>query len=497
MTIMINKKFSSTFILLSIACLTSCSNETISKKPNPTVHIENVVVILADDLGYMDVGFINAATFYETPNLDKLAASGTIFTNAYSTSSVCSPSRYGLMTGKYPSRENATNFFANRERAHHLNRDEIFQFPRSLNFMPTSDITIAENLKSNGFNTFFAGKWHLGPTQKYWPEDQGFDINKGGYHAGAPTGGNQFFSPFKNPKLKDKPGVTEHLPDRLARETVDFINNNRDEKFFAFLSFYSVHTPLMAKEETIEKYERKSFLTDFGDQKHIIGEEISPGLKHRSRQVQSNTTYAAMIESMDDAIGLVLDALDANGLSENTAIIFTSDNGGLHTATTPTSNLPLKAGKGWIYEGGIRVPFLAYIPGISEPGSTSKTPIIGIDILPTVLDITNVEPEAGQIIDGKSVLSFLDTEADNMRDGIFWHYPHKSPQRGPPSGAIREGDWKLIENYSDGSLELYNLSQDIGETKNLVDEEPETVDDLKQKLDNWYKEVDAKFPEKL
>jgi len=448
----------------------------------------NVLFILVDDLGYMDVGCNNPKTFYETPNIDALAASGMRFTDGYAANPVCSPTRYSIMTGKYPSRVDATDFFG-------ANRSGKFR-PAVLNHrMPLEEITIAELLKSAGYKTFFAGKWHLGPDENYWPTKQGFDINRGGLSLGGPYGGKQYFSPYGNPRLKDGP-EGEHLTARLGQETSKFIRDHQDKPFLAYLAFYSVHTPLMAPQHLVEKYQNKAkrlgldSVDAFAD-KEQVGEVRRSS---RIRRLQSHATYAAMVESVDKAIGGVMQTLEETGLADNTLVFLTSDNGGLSTSEgSPTCNLPLRGGKGWVYEGGIREPFIIRAPGVSQPGETCNVPTMSIDFYPTIAELVGIEIPKGVAIDGLSLTGLLRGEETLQRDSLFWHYPHYSNQNGSPGGAIRSGNWKLIERYEDGRRHLYNLSVDIGERANRADQYPERVDEMTKKLHAWYDEVDAKF----
>ena len=355
----------------------------------------NVVFLLVDDLGFMDVGANNPDAFYETPNIDRLAATGMRFTNGYAASPVCSPTRYSIMTGRYPSRVDATDFFTGRRAGRFL--------PAELNDrMPLAEVTIAEALQSAGYATFFAGKWHLGPDAEHWPENQGFDVNKGGWSRGGPYGGDKYFSPYGNPRLDDGP-PGEHLPDRLASETIRFMAEHADEPFFAFLAFYSVHTPLMSPQDLVEKYTARAA--------EIEGEEFGPEEQvwpvvapRRVRLVQKHATYAAMVESVDRAIGRVLESLDELGLADDTVVFLMSDNGGLSTSEgSPTSNLPLRGGKGWLYEGGIREPLIIRWPGVTEPGSTSDEPVISTDFHPTILELAGLPAMPEQHLDGVSL----------------------------------------------------------------------------------------------
>jgi len=448
----------------------------------------NFVFILVDDLGYMDVGCNNPETFYETPHIDRLAKTGMRFTNGYAANPVCSPTRYSIMTGKYPTRVDATNFFSGK-------REGKFR-PAPLNDrMPLNEVTIAEALKEHGYSTFFAGKWHLGPTEEFWPEKQGFDINRAGWHRGGPCGGKKYFSPYGNPRLTDGP-EGEHLPDRLASETAKFIDEHREQPFFAYLSFYSVHTPLMGPKALVAKYQAKAKRLGLTGQVEFADEEqvFDVDQKRKVRILQNHAVYAAMVESMDRAVGKVLQQLEQSGLAENTVVILTADNGGLSTSEgSPTSNLPLRGGKGWLYEGGVREVFLIRWPGETKPGSICDEPVISVDFYPTILDLAGLPAKPAQHQDGVSLKPLLKGEPHLNRDALFWHYPHYSNQGGIPGGAIRMGDWKLIERFEDGRAQLYNLKQDLGEQMDLAAQSPERVSTMRQRLHQWYQETDAKF----
>jgi len=448
----------------------------------------NIVFFLVDDLGYMDVGCNNSDTFYETPHIDRLAGGGMRFTDGYAACPVCSPTRYSIMTGKYPTRIDATNFFSGTRSGRYL--------PAVLHDrMPLAEITIAEALGEHGYATFFAGKWHLGPTAEFWPENQGFDVNIGGFSQGGPYGGKRYFSPYGNPRMTDGP-EGQHLPDRLATETVKFIEANRQRPFLAYLSFYSVHVPLIGRPDLIEKYTAKAERLGLENERQFARETQVPAgnPQSRVRVVQNHAVYAAMVEAMDAAVGKVLDALDELQLTENTAVIFTSDNGGVSTSEGwPTSNLPLRGAKGWLYEGGIREPLLIRWPGVTAPGSVCEHPMISTDFYPTILDMAGLPARPENHADGVSLVPLLRGGAALPRDAIFWHYPHYSNQGGCPGGAVRSGDWKLIEDYEDGGVQLYNLREDLGELRDLSASHPERVADLRGKLHRWYEEVDAKF----
>ena len=460
----------------------------------------NVIFILADDLGYMDVGFNNPDTFYDTPALNGLAEESMVFTDAYAASPVCSPTRSSIMTGQYPARTRNTDYFGGPNGFDQLPEDLTdlsqmnFKWMGKRPVLPApyietldhSHITLAEYFKARGYATMHAGKWHLGDVGS-WPKDHGFDINKGGVRGGGPYTGDQYFSPYDNPNLPDGP-KGEHLPDRLAREVASFITQNRDQPFFIYLPFYSVHTPLMAPEDLVAKYEAK---------RERLGLEpaFEPEHPRENRTVQEHAIYAGMVEAMDSAVGKVLKALEDNGLKDDTIIVFFSDNGGLSTSEgSPTSNLPLRAGKGWAYEGGIREPMLVSWPG-RIPAGTSDQPLISTDFYPTLLDLCDFEFLPWQHVDGTSFAGILrDPSADFEREPLFWHYPHWGNQGGIPFSAIRDGDWKLIQFYYKKGIELYNLADDPGERNNLASTKPGIVKALSAKLDELIRETNAIMP---
>jgi len=443
----------------------------------------NVLFILADDLGYMDVGANNTNTFYETPNINSLAKGGMRFTSGYAACPVCSPTRASILTGKYPPRTGITDYIGGPQPGPRYRKNTKLLPAPYQEYLALSETTLAKAFKAQGYVTFFAGKWHLGP-EGYWPEQQGFDVNVAGCGWGHPK---TYFSPYGNPKLTDGP-VGENLPHRLASETVKFIEANRDKPFLAYLSFYSVHTPLEARDDLVKKYEAKAINVK------PSGPEFGWEGKSKVRLVQSHPVYAGMIEAMDSGIGEVLAAVDRLGLASNTIVIFTSDNGGLSTAEgQPTSNLPLRAGKGWLYEGGIREPWIFRVPGVTKPGSVCDTPVITTDFFPTLLALAGFPLLPEQHVDGVSLKPLI--EGGTLRHGpLFWHYPHYGNQGGAPGGAVRDGDWKLIEWYEDGRLELFNLHDDIGEKNNLAAANPQKAKELHEKLAQWRKDVAAKMP---
>ena len=449
----------------------------------------NFVFFLVDDLGWKDLGCFGSS-FYETPNADRLAETGMRFTNAYAACPVCSPTRASIMTGKYPTRTRITTYInqAGGNQPENWKRNtELLPAPYA-DRMSLDETTIAEALKESGYATFFAGKWHMGP-EGFWPEDQGFDVNKGGIERGGPYGGDRYFSPYGNPRLEDGP-MGEHLPARLGRETAAFIHANAaDQKpFFAYLSFYSVHTPLMTREDLERKYRRKAKLMLFS------GDRFIPEGFREARQIQDHAVYAGMVEAMDLAVGDVLDAIEDSDVADDTVVMFMSDNGGLSTSEgSPTANVPLRGGKGWIYEGGIREPMMIRAPGVTKPGSVNDTPVTSTDFYPTILELAGLPPRPRQHVDGTSLVPWLKGESRD-RGPLFWHFPHYGNQGGPPAGAVRQGPWKLIEMYEDGALELYRLDRDISERYNLVELYPDRARDLYEQLTEWREETGAVMP---
>lgn len=445
----------------------------------------NFVFFLVDDMGWTDAKCFGSR-FYDTPNIDRLASQGMKFTDAYAACPVCSPTRASIMTGKYPARLDTTDYFGAAQ-PENWKRNTPMLPAAYLENLPLGEVTIAEALKSEGYATFFAGKWHLGE-EGHWPEDQGFDVNKGGWTRGGPYGGKQYFSPYGNPRLEDGPDG-EHLPDRLASEACQFMEAKKAESFLTYLSFYSVHTPLISREDLKNKYLAKK--KTLGDTGPLFGDEGA----RKVRLVQEHAVYGGMIEAMDMAVGKVLDKIEKLGIADNTVVFFMSDNGGLSTSEgSPTSNLPLRGGKGWMYEGGIREPMIVKWPGVTKPGSSCDVPVISNDFYPTMLDIAGVGRWSRNKVDGQSLVSLLKGGKKLNRKAIYWHYPHYGNQGGSPGSAVRAGDWKLIKFYEDGRFELYNLKEDIGEKNNLVDQLPKKTAELKAMLYKWLESVDAKMP---
>lgn len=462
------------FLLLLVQ--TSCSLFGVQTSPPP-----NILFILADDLGINDLS-IEGSKFYETPNIDAIARSGMRFTNGYSTCQVCSPSRASIMSGQYPARIGITDWIGAATGTKWNRNDKVLP-PPNASKLPSDITTIAEAFKSGGYRTFFAGKWHLGG-EGSGPEDHGFEINKGGYSSGSPRGG--YFSPYKNPKLKDGP-AGEALPARLARETVNFIKQESEKPFFAFLSFYSVHGPIQTSPDLWEKYRKKAVAAGLARERFKVDRTLPV------RQVQDCPIYGGMMEAMDSAVGLVTEFLKEAGLDKNTIILFTSDNGGVSSGDAfATACLPFRGGKGRQWEGGIRQPYYLVAPGVTKPGSTSPQFATGTDFLPTLLELAGIESKPPQKLDGISLVPAL--KGTTSARTLYWHYPHYGNQGGEPSGIIREGDYKLIRYYEDGREELYHVVNDPGEQNNLAAKKPEKVKFLSAKLTAHLTEVGAKIP---
>ncbi len=458
----------------------------------------NVVVIIADDLGVKDINIDGANPFYETPNLAKFAKTAVNFTNGYASCPVCSPTRSAMLTGQTPARTRNTDYFGapneffgeiptdydpvrdflNSKKSKNGRENRPLWPAPYLGHLPKGTVTLPEALKKHGYTTFFAGKWHLGPEGNF-PEDHGFDINIGGNKGGGPYTGKKYFSPYGNPKIKDGPDG-EYLTERLGRESADFIKANKDKPFLAYLSFYAVHTPLMAPKDLVKKYEAKR-------EKLGLKDEFAPEPPRENRTTQSHATYAAMIESMDSAIGQVLDALEAQGIADNTLVIFTSDNGGLSTSEgSPTSNLPYRAGKGWLYEGGIRVPVIVRNPATGNGGATCAEPVYTTDYFPTILAATGHELLLDNHKDGNSFLTYLENPAAKPSGRkMFWHYPHWGNQGGSPGTVVRDGKWKLIRWSWPARTELFDLEADPGESQNVSSAQPELVERLGKEIDSF------------
>jgi arylsulfatase A-like enzyme len=446
--------------LLALASV-SLASDTAAGKPN-------VVFFFIDDMGWSDLGFMGS-DYYETPHIDKLAVQGTVFTDAYANGPNCAPSRASLMSGQYTPRHGIFTV-GDPARGNHPYRK--LEPTANKTVLDDQFITIAEALQTGGYTTATMGKWHLGPD----PTTQGFDLNVAGREWGSPSGGG-YHSPYRYPNLVNEE-KGEYLTDRLAVEACKFIESNRERPFFLYLTHYAVHTPIQGKADLTAKYKAK------------------PASEHHN-----NAAYAAMVESVDDSVGAVLGKVQELELTDNTIVLFFSDNGG-HLGAT--SNFPLRGAKGMLYEGGIREPMIVSWPGVTIPGSICDEPVIGVDFYPTLLEMTGTARPKDTILDGLSLVPLLkDADASLGRTAIFWHFPcylqgsgdpHGGPFRTTPAGAVRTGDWKLIEWFESGRLELYNLKDDIGETKNLADDRPEKLDELHATMVAWRRAVDAPIP---
>jgi arylsulfatase A-like enzyme len=430
----------------------------------------NIVFFLIDDWGWTDLGSYGSK-FYQTPNMDRLAAEGMKFTQAYSACTVCSPTRAATMTGKYPARLRVTDYIPGNVRPF-----AKLRVPEWTMHLPLSERTIAEELKTRGYVTGHFGKWHLGGAG-FEPEKQGFDVNFGGGASGAPGG---YFPPYGVPATASERGG-ELLTDRITREVVTFIETNRNQPFFAYVPHYAVHTPLQAKREVIEKYQKR----------------IATGMLH------TNAVYAALLESVDDSVGVVLQKLRELNLEQNTVIFLTGDNGGLTRTIRSgvwggplsTDNSPLRAGKGSAYEGGVRVPLIVKWPGVIRSGSVDDvTPVISPDFFPTILDLAGAPAAGRPVVDGVSLDHVLRGAGRLSRDAVFWHYPHYHAGGATPYSAVRAGDWKLIHFFEDDHVELYNLRQDLSETNNLAKTEFKRATELRIALEAWRTKMGAQLP---
>ncbi len=459
----------------------------------------NVIFILLDDFGYSDLGCYGSK-FYETPNIDRLASQSVRFTDAYAACPVCSPTRASIMTGKYPVNTGITDWIPGRQASNSGSpSDKLVALPFKLN-LDLNEITIAEVLQKNGYKTMISGKWHLGETPEYWPEFQGFEVNKGGFSKGSPVKNNisnGYFSPYGNPRLEDGT-AGEYLTDRQTEEAIKFIENSGNTPFFIYLSYYSVHNPMQAKEEHIKKFTDKAGLLGlskkeaFTRDKEWIKPEMSSNYKERI--IQSNPVYAAMIYSVDENIGRLLKRVEELSLDDKTIIFFTSDNGGLSTSEgSPTCNSPLRAGKGWLYEGGIRVPLIIKSPGKERPGATVRTPVSSIDFFSTIIEMTDSDKSTYKT-DGECIIALL--KKDKMKERpLFWHYPHYSNQGVEPGSAVRLGKFKLIDNFEKGRQELYDLENDISESTDISESNPEKTKEMYNLLKDWRKSTNAKMME--
>lgn len=434
---------------------------------DPNKRPPNILLIYIDDLGWKDVSYMGSK-YYETPNVDKLAASGVVFMQAYSNGPSCAPSRACLMSGQYGPRHGV--YMVGRADRGNKKLQKLIPTPNGRTLRPDI-ITMAEALKAAGYRTAHMGKWHLGNEPKLGPKAQGFDVNIAGSMSGMPK---SYFSPYKMRELPDGP-EGEYLTDRLTEEAVKFMTANKDRPFFLYLPHYAVHVPLEAKARMIARYKSKA-----------------PDGK------QNNPIYAAMIESVDQGVGRLMAALGELKIADNTVVVFYSDNGG---QLGITEQKPLRAGKGHLYEGGIRVPMAIRWPGVTQAGRKCDVPVIGTDLYPTFLAMAGAAKPDGHVLDGQSIVPLLKSDDGKLkRDAIFWHFPCYQPGRGGfrirPCSVVRKGDWKLTEHFEDGRLELYNLADDISETRDLAAAKGDKAAELAKLLAEWRKGVNAPVPTK-
>lgn len=457
----------------------------------------NVILFLIDDLGWSDIG-INGSTFYETPVLNRMAKDGAKFTDAYAASPVCSPSRASILTGKYPSRINVSYISGTtgpKGPGYKLTA------PKPDGFIAFDEISIAEALQQHDYKTVHIGKWHLqNHTDKgtsHFPENHGFDINIAGFRMGQP---GSYYFPYKSEKhpSTNVPGLEDgkqgdYLTDTLTDRAISFIEKNQNQPFFINFWYYTVHTPIQPKKSKMSKYQKKAKVLGYPD-RH---EDGIPVWNSITRKRQDSPGYACMIESMDENIGRIMKTLTTLGLEKDTLVIFFSDNGGLSTGSSPnmpTSSLPLRAGKAWLYEGGIRVPLIIRFPGRIKPGTKIEEPVIGTDLYPTILDMLDLPLIPSQHLDGVSLKPLLKGKKSLDRDAIYFHFPHYHHINSMgPSGAIRKGDSKLIEVFETGKYELYNVRKDIGEINDLAADMPKMVKELANDLKVWRKESNARM----
>lgn len=449
-------------LILSIFCLASATPTQGSDKPN-------IVVIMADDLGWKDL-HCYGNELIDTPNLDRFANDGMRFTNAYAASPVCSPTRAAMMTGLSPARLRLTNHAPGNPDGFSLEGSDL-QEAEWVRNLDLNYVTIAERLKAAGYKTAHIGKWHLSHVPRKLdangklevslrPEAQGFDINIGGCFLGGPP---SYFAPYRISALQEQVNG-EYLPERLADEAISFVDKNRNVPFYLNWWPYSVHYPMEAQESLVAKY--------------------------RERKAIKDPVYAAMIEAMDRSIGRFLDHLEATGMAENTLVIFKSDNGGYNG-----DNRPLRGMKGMIYEGGIRIPWIVRWPGVVKPGTVCEIPVISTDCYPTLLQAAGLQLDAETRLDGENIVPLMQQSGNIQRESIYFHYPNYAfHKKNRLASAIRTRNYKLIKRYDDDSLELYDLTADIGETRNLAVELPEVTERMQIDLEAWLKETGAQLP---
>ncbi len=511
---------------LFVAALCCSSMTTVRAEQKPP----NIVLFLVDDLGWSDL-HCYGSRFHETPHIDALATNGVRFTQAYAACHVCSPTRASILTGKYPARLHLTDWLPGR-------KDFPFQkllAPDYKQQLPQEELTLAEALKEHGYQTAHIGKWHLGE-EPFGPTSQGFDLQIPRWNKGWPKTG--FHAPFELEGLKDNPG--EYLTDRLTDEAERFIEANQEQPFFLYLSHFAVHDPVQGQEDLVSHYESKrtSMESDEGanfvlegnpdDQPSVTRDELTrriakpawsgykvlPQRTVKIKQHQDNVQFAAMVTAMDESLGRIVAKLRTLQLEENTIIVFFSDNGGMSAANFgnpsrvvgkhqldaaySTSNLPLRGAKGWLYEGGIRVPMIVRTPGLQGESQVCDQIVISNDLYPTLLELAGLPLRPGQHRDGISLAGLMMGTSQRLeRSAIYWHFPHYSNHgMQSPGAAIRSGDYKLLEYFENGTVQLFNLKNDIGEQHDLSASEPLKVAELQQLLYRWQADVNAQAMER-
>ena len=509
-------------LILGVCATSLLANDLSDRRPN-------VVFFFVDDLGWSDLGCYGS-TFHDTPHIDRLAQSGQRFTDAYATCHVCSPSRASVLTGKYPARLKLTDWIPGRREFSF----QAFQNAANLQALPLEEVTLAEALKKHGYTTAHFGKWHLGEDGN-GPLQQGFDVQvPQNWFKGWPRAG--YHAPFKLDGIPAKDG--DYLTDRLTDQAIQFIQDHQSKPFFLYLSHFAVHDPIQGRSDLVKKYEKRrrqlpvcqtpfilesnpddptplnrAKLEKMAQTPEFAKFEVLPRRTVKIKQRQDNPAFAAMVESVDESVGRVLAALRELDLENDTIIIFTSDNGGMSAANFgnpkrvvasdkvekayATSNLPLRGAKGWLYEGGIRVPLIIHWPGKGAPGTTINKPVIGTDLYPTIIDLLNLPDAPKQHVDGLSLAKLLSDGEGLERDALYWHFPHYSNHgMQSPGGAIRSGRYKLLEYFENGSIQLFDLELDIGEQHDLAKKKPELAQSLKLKLHAWRERVDADMMKK-
>ncbi len=507
-------------IVAALCCLTSPAPAPASDEaPRP-----NIVFFLVDDLGWTDVGCYGSR-FHETPNVDRLAREGVRFTQAYAACHVCSPTRASILTGKYPARLHLTDWLPGR-------RDFAFQRLQNATIrqtLPDEESTLAEALRTHGYRTAIFGKWHLGE-EPSGPRRHGFDVQVPKWNKGWPRAG--YHAPFRLDGIEDEPG--DYLTDRLTDEALRFIDESKSRPFLLYLSHFAVHDPIQGRNDLVAKYRAKlksagrpagpafvlegnpddtepasrAELDDLIGRPSHDGYRVLPRRTVKIKQHQDNVQFAAMVESMDESLGRVLARLEALDLDERTIVIFFSDNGGMSAANFgnprrviaeskldsaySTSNTPLRAGKGWLYEGGIRVPLIVKWPGGGRSGVVCDEPVISTDFYPSLLEMAGLRPMPKQHVDGRSFVPALKGKPFD-REAIFWHFPHYSNHgMQSPGGAIRRGDYKLLEYFENGSVQLFDLNSDPAEQHDLARTRPRKAAELLTELRAWRQAVSAR-----